>query len=174
MTLRDGIARDVGGGSGWGTHVHPWLIHVKVWQKPPQYYKVISLQLKIFLKKEKKIKLKIFLLLAPFRGSSLPKHPGLTPPGIALRLPGALLGQGFSAFLVPQLSRFGIYILSFILAWDLRWSFRLATLTDFRCPQEFLPSALLIQRRGRRESDKNAKCSQALFWITSPISTQWA
>ena len=23
----------VGGGSGWGTHVHPWLIHVNVWQK---------------------------------------------------------------------------------------------------------------------------------------------
>ena len=21
------------GGSGWGTHVHPWLIHVNVWQK---------------------------------------------------------------------------------------------------------------------------------------------
>ena len=35
------------GGSGWVTHVHPWLIHVNVWQKPPQYYKVISLQLKI-------------------------------------------------------------------------------------------------------------------------------
>ena len=34
------------GGSGWGTHVHPWLIHVNVWQKPLQYYKVISLQLK--------------------------------------------------------------------------------------------------------------------------------
>ena len=33
------------GGSGWGTCVHPWLIHVNVWQKPPQYYKVISLQL---------------------------------------------------------------------------------------------------------------------------------
>ena len=33
------------GGSGWGTHVHPWLIHVDVWQKPLQYYKVISLQL---------------------------------------------------------------------------------------------------------------------------------
>ena len=29
-----------------GTHVHPWLIHVNVWQKPPQYFKVISLQLK--------------------------------------------------------------------------------------------------------------------------------
>ena len=22
------------GGSGWGTHVTPWLIHVNVWQKP--------------------------------------------------------------------------------------------------------------------------------------------
>ena len=22
------------GCSGWGTHVHPWLIHVNVWQKP--------------------------------------------------------------------------------------------------------------------------------------------
>ena len=36
-----------GEGSGWGTHVHPWLIHVNVWQKPPQYCKVISLQLKL-------------------------------------------------------------------------------------------------------------------------------
>ena len=34
------------GDSGWGTHVHPWLIHVNVWQKPLQYCKVISLQLK--------------------------------------------------------------------------------------------------------------------------------
>ena len=33
------------GGSGWGIHVNPWLIHVSVWQKPLQYYKVISLQL---------------------------------------------------------------------------------------------------------------------------------
>ena len=33
------------GGFGWGTHVNPWLIHVNVWQKPLQYYKVISLQL---------------------------------------------------------------------------------------------------------------------------------
>ena len=24
------------GGSGWGTHVHPWLIHVNVRQKPLQ------------------------------------------------------------------------------------------------------------------------------------------
>ena len=33
MTLRDGMGREVGG----RTHVHPWLIHVNVWQKPPQY-----------------------------------------------------------------------------------------------------------------------------------------
>ena len=33
------------GGSGWGTHVNPWLITVIVGQKPLQYCKVISLQL---------------------------------------------------------------------------------------------------------------------------------
>ena len=33
------------GDSGWGTHVNPWLIHVNVWQKPLQYYKIINLQL---------------------------------------------------------------------------------------------------------------------------------
>ena len=33
------------GGSGWETHVDPWLIHVNVWQKPLQYCKVVSLQL---------------------------------------------------------------------------------------------------------------------------------
>ena len=39
------------GGSGWGIHINPWLILVNVWQKPPQYCKVISLQL---IKKKKK------------------------------------------------------------------------------------------------------------------------
>ena len=34
------------GFQGWETYVHPWLVHVNVWQKPPQYCKVISLQLK--------------------------------------------------------------------------------------------------------------------------------
>ena len=43
------------GGSGWGTHVNPWLIHVSVWQKPLQYYKAISFQpIKINDKKKKK------------------------------------------------------------------------------------------------------------------------
>ena len=41
----DGVGREVGGGSGWGTRVHPWQIHVDVWQHH-KYYKVISLQLK--------------------------------------------------------------------------------------------------------------------------------
>ena len=40
------------GGSGWGTHVYPWLNHVNVWQKPSQYCKVISLQLKKKIGKE--------------------------------------------------------------------------------------------------------------------------
>ena len=46
MALRNGIGRVVGGGSGWGTDAHPWVIHVNVWQKQLQYFKVISLQLK--------------------------------------------------------------------------------------------------------------------------------
>ena len=32
MTQRDGMGTEVGGGSGWGTRVHPWQIHVDVWQ----------------------------------------------------------------------------------------------------------------------------------------------
>ena len=60
MTQRDGMGGRWGGGSGWGTHVHPWQIHVNVWQKPLQYCKVISLQLKsIFLKKPQHSKTKI-------------------------------------------------------------------------------------------------------------------
>ena len=44
-----------GGGSGWGKHVNPWLVHVSVWQKSLQYCKVISLQLiKINRKKKKR------------------------------------------------------------------------------------------------------------------------
>ena len=33
------------GGSGWGIHVAPWLIHVNVWQNPLKCCEVISLQL---------------------------------------------------------------------------------------------------------------------------------
>ena len=44
----EGQGGEEGGRGVWdgGTHVHLWLIHVYVWQKPPQYCKVISLQLK--------------------------------------------------------------------------------------------------------------------------------
>ena len=56
-TQRDGVGREVGGGSEWGTHVNPWLIHVNVWQKPLQYCKGISLQL-IKINEKKIISLK--------------------------------------------------------------------------------------------------------------------
>ena len=45
-------------GSGWGTHVNTWLIHVNVWQKPLQYCKVISLQLIKINKKKRNIHFK--------------------------------------------------------------------------------------------------------------------
>ena len=50
------------GGSGWGTHVNPWMIHVNVWQKPLEHCKLISLQLikineKIFKKRHRLISL---------------------------------------------------------------------------------------------------------------------
>ena len=32
MTQRDGMGREVGGGSGLETHVYLWPIHVDVWQ----------------------------------------------------------------------------------------------------------------------------------------------
>ena len=44
------------GGSVWGIHVTPWLIHVNVWQNPLQYCKVISLQLIKINEKKKRIK----------------------------------------------------------------------------------------------------------------------
>ena len=56
-TQRNWVEREGGGGSGWGTHVNPWLIHVNVWQKPLQYCKVISLQLTKISGKKKENKL---------------------------------------------------------------------------------------------------------------------
>ena len=61
-TQIDRMEREVGGGSGWGTHVNPWLIYVNVWQISLQYCKVINLQLikineKKYAYKLKKIKL---------------------------------------------------------------------------------------------------------------------
>ena len=35
-----------GGGSGWGTHVHPWQIHVSVWQNQ---YNIVKLKKKILM-----------------------------------------------------------------------------------------------------------------------------
>ena len=38
-TLRDGMRREVGGGFRMGTHVHPWMIHVNVWQN---HYSIVK------------------------------------------------------------------------------------------------------------------------------------
>ena len=51
LVLWDNPERWYGEGGGRGAHdggtqVHPWLIHVYVWQKPWQYCKVNNLQLK--------------------------------------------------------------------------------------------------------------------------------
>ena len=55
-TQRDGMGREVGGGfQDRGTHVNPWLIHVNVWQKPPQHWKVNSRQLKQIKKKKESV-----------------------------------------------------------------------------------------------------------------------
>ena len=58
MTQRDGLGREVGGGYRMGNTCKPRLIHINVWQKPLQYCKVISLQLK--LKKKKGMKTDLF------------------------------------------------------------------------------------------------------------------
>ena len=43
------------GGSGWGIHVTPWLIHASVWQNPLQCCEVISLQLIKINEKKKRV-----------------------------------------------------------------------------------------------------------------------
>ena len=52
------------GGSGWGTHVNPWLIYVNVWQKPlkkkKQKNKVFWNFKKIKIKSKGKKKIKPF------------------------------------------------------------------------------------------------------------------
>ena len=58
MIQRDDIRCEVGGGSGLGTHVHPWLIHVNVWQNQYSIVKQNKVKIKIkkgvFCKKKKK------------------------------------------------------------------------------------------------------------------------
>ena len=64
------------GGSGWGTHVNPWLIYVNAWQKPLQYCKVISLQLikineKKFFKEKKNNKKEVNAKMTVSEASAL-------------------------------------------------------------------------------------------------------
>ena len=51
MIQRDDMGWEVG--SGLGTHVHPWLIHVSVWQN--QYSIVKQNKVKIKIKKKKEL-----------------------------------------------------------------------------------------------------------------------
>ena len=39
MTQRDGMGRELGGVTGWGTHVHLWQIHVNAWQN---HYNIVK------------------------------------------------------------------------------------------------------------------------------------
>ena len=50
MTQRDGTEREEGGGTGWGTRVYLWQIHVDIWQNQ---YNIVKLKNKI----KKKIKM---------------------------------------------------------------------------------------------------------------------
>ena len=73
MTQRDGMGREVGGGSGWGTHVYPWWTQVNVWQN--QYNIVKKSKLIIFLKRHGYIPKKLYLqngATALATGHSLP------------------------------------------------------------------------------------------------------
>ena len=94
-----GRARGIGsrgrweGGSGWGIHVNPWLIHVNVRQKPLQYCKVISLQL-INEKKKKRRRIQT-CIYGDFPGcpvvKNLPCHAGDVGliPGWVIKIPHA-------------------------------------------------------------------------------------
>jgi len=42
MTQRDGMGREEGGGSEWGTCVHPWWIHDDVWQNQYNIVKLLA------------------------------------------------------------------------------------------------------------------------------------
>ena len=53
--------------SGWGTHVHPWLIHVNVWQKPLHCCNYPPNKIKFFFKKKIYPK-NSFLAIAPQTG----------------------------------------------------------------------------------------------------------
>ena len=76
MTPGDGMGGKWEAGPGWGTHVHPWLIHVDVWWQLLQYCKVISLRLKqINKKKEKKSGYSEITCWSPHETPNLPAIP---------------------------------------------------------------------------------------------------
>ena len=88
------------GGSGWGTHVNPWLIHVNVWQKPLQYCKVISLQL---IKINEKINKNTLLLKVVIITTVLVSHNIFARRGSCLNVDGywltrVVVAEGWGGF----------------------------------------------------------------------------
>ena len=90
----DGWDRERGGRQlqDVGTHVQPQLFHVNVWQKPPRYCKVISLQLKQinFLKKfshAKKGQLCVVMNISQTYGDHLAIYRYSSPPLFTVSLP---------------------------------------------------------------------------------------
>ena len=51
MNQRDDMWWEVGGVSGLGAHVHPWLIHVNVWQNQYSIVKQNKVKIKIIKKR---------------------------------------------------------------------------------------------------------------------------
>ena len=49
-TQRDGMGKEKGGGSGWGTHVYLWQIHFDVWQNQDN---IVKFKNKMKMKKKK-------------------------------------------------------------------------------------------------------------------------
>ena len=60
MIQRDDMGWEVGGVSGLGTHVHPWKIHVNVWQNQYSIVKQNKVKIKINAKKNSTKKKNIF------------------------------------------------------------------------------------------------------------------
>ena len=93
------------GGSGWGTHVNPWLIHVSVWREPLQYCEVISLQLVKINEKKRKKKWPEWYHL-PSRQMKLTDHSG-TGHGFSSRSPSL----SSVSFLLPLLFPLPLFLL---------------------------------------------------------------
>ena len=54
------------GGSGWGTHVNPWLFHFNVWQNPLQYKKFKKIFKKNVKQQQQKKEMPVVLIYSQY------------------------------------------------------------------------------------------------------------